>query len=414
MRATTRRVVLFYLKPDDSCELYDDESILSEQPEEESVLWVRLKRFHKLRRRRQKKRLGAGDTSPAVEPAVLDVSAPRTPSPNDLSRAARDRMPPLDADDHRARPYPNDDPRGLDTRGVGGVPKRRRTRARPGFYLALATQGRRATTHIASSTLPPRDGVVARADADSASAREPLPNRHVTLPGEPARPSPIPPKKTPRAVAEENMRVLGMFSRFRGVSFDRRHGRWKCAVGKRWCGYHDTEHAAARAYNEVARILGAQLNDVSDEDGDGDGSVVIDGAADAGTLAGTAARESLAVAQPSDVGSPEARGVMNGSPAGSEATSSPESFATPSHAVPFASPSGWFFPRYDMDRDVDPDETDVDDDSGDEAAGLPPRSPPERAPRWVVEGGQGERRGWRGEDPRGGTGRAWVTDAHAG
>ena len=186
MRATTRRVVLFYLKPDDSCELYDDESILSEQPEEESVLWVRLKRFHKLRRRRQKKRLGAGDTSPAVEPAVLDVSAPRTPAPNDLSRAARDRMPPLDADDHRARPYPNDDPRGLDTRGVGGVPKRRRTRARPGFYLALATQGRRATTHIASSTLPPRDGVVARADADSASAREPLPNRHVTLPGEPA------------------------------------------------------------------------------------------------------------------------------------------------------------------------------------------------------------------------------------
>ena len=71
---------------------------------------------------------------------------------------------------------------------------------------------------------------------------------------------------------------------------------------------------------------------------------------------------------------------------GSEATSSPESFATPSHAVPFASPSGWFFPRHDMVRDVDPDETDVDDDSGDEAAGLPPRSPPERAPRWVAEG----------------------------
>ena len=60
MRATTRRVVLFYLKPDDSCELYDDESILSEQPEEESVLWVRLKRFHKLRRRRQEKEAWRG------------------------------------------------------------------------------------------------------------------------------------------------------------------------------------------------------------------------------------------------------------------------------------------------------------------------------------------------------------------
>ena len=404
MHATSRRTVLFYLKPDDSCELYDDESILCEQQaEEESVLRVRLKLYHKLRRRRLKKRLGP---SPAVDPAVLDVPAPRTPAPDDPSRAARHRMPHLDAEDHRARPPRDDDPRELDTRGVGGVPKRRRTRARPGFYLALATQGRRATIPPASSAFPPRDGVVACADAGSASAREPLPNRPVPLlPSEPARPPPPPPPRTQRTVAEENMRTLGMFSRFRGVSFDRRHGRWKCAVGKRWCGYHDTESAAARAYNEVARILGAPLNDVSDGDGDGDGFVVLDVVADAGTLAGTAARASLAVAQPSNVASLEAEGNTNGSSAGLEATQSPGSFAAPSPAVPFASPSGWFLPRCDMNRHVDPDETDVDDDSDDEAAGLPPRSPPERKPRWAGGGARAKDEVVGGEEPRGGVRR---------
>ena len=161
MRATTRRAVLFYLKPDDSCELYDDESILSEQPEEESVLWVRLKRFHKLRRRRQKKRLGAGDTSPAVEPAILDVSAPRKPAPNDLSRAARRSACRLSTPMTTARVRTPTATLEASTPAAsaecpsdaGPAPAQASTSRSP-------PRGRRAT-QIASSTLPPRDGVVA-------------------------------------------------------------------------------------------------------------------------------------------------------------------------------------------------------------------------------------------------------------
>ena len=215
----------------------------------------------------------------------------------------------------------------------------------------------------------------------SASAGNPSRTDASPPPGEPARPSPIPPP-TPRAVAEENMRASAC-SRGSAASLRPTSRPMEMCRGEAMVRLPRHGTAAARAYNEVARILGARLNDVSDA-GTGDEGRVRGRrwSGRRGDVAGTAARAALAVAQPSNVASLEAEGNTNGSPAGLEATSSPGSFVPPSPAVPFASPSGWFLPRRDMNRHVDPDETDVDDDSDDEAAGLPPRSPPERKPRW--------------------------------
>ena len=174
----------------------------------------------------------------------------------------------------------------------------RRTRARPGFYLALATQGRRATTHIASSTLPPRDGVVARADADSASART-LPNRHVTLPANPrARPRFRPKRRhapSPRRTCASSACSRGSAA---SLSTDVT-GDGNVPWGKRWrLPRHGTRRREGVQRSRPDTRSPAQRRERRGR-GRGRGSVVIDGAADAGTIAGTAARASLAVAQPS-------------------------------------------------------------------------------------------------------------------
>ena len=45
-------------------------------------------------------------------------------------------------------------------------------------------------------------------------------------------------------------------SRFMGVGFEKRFGKWKATCKGSWLGYHATEVAAARAYNLGAERLG--------------------------------------------------------------------------------------------------------------------------------------------------------------
>ena len=258
MHATaTRPFVRFFLKPADSCELYDDEAALCEAPEEVSVLRKRLRQAATSRRSFR----AFGGAPPSSAPPPLDPAAifpPATPAKDARPRAFfASAMPARDADPAPpARSPPPSPPAEERTARVGVfeppaaclcAARDAPLAAAPGYYQRLND-----SLAGAAPEAPPRaSSRGSLLEPPPASAPASAPPKHSA--------DPAAKKRAQRAAALANKAATGKFSRHVGVSFDARHSRWKASRGKRWCGYHDTEDDAARAVNEAA---GCAVNDV--------------------------------------------------------------------------------------------------------------------------------------------------------
>jgi len=258
MRATAPRpFVRFFLKPADSCELYDDEAALCEAPEEASVLRKRLRQAATSRRSFR----AFSGAPPSSAPPPLDPAAifpPATPAKDARPRAFfASAMPARDADPAPpARSPPPSPPAEERTARVGvfeppaaclRAARRAPLAAAPGYYQRL-NDGLEGAAPEAPPRASSRGSLL---EPPPASAPASAPPKHSA--------DPAAKKRAQRAAALANKAATGKFSRHVGVSFDARHSRWKASRGKRWCGYHDTEDDAARAVNEAA---GCAVNDV--------------------------------------------------------------------------------------------------------------------------------------------------------
>ena len=258
MRATAPRpFVRFFLKPADSCELYDDEAALCEAPEEASVLRKRLRQAATSRRSFR----AFSGAPPSSAPPPLDPAAifpPATPAQDARPRAFfASAMPARDADPAPPARSPPPSPLAEERTARVGVfeppaaclraARRAPLAAAPGYYQRL-NDGLEGAAPEAPPRASSRGSLL---EPPPASAPASAPPKHSA--------DPAAKKRAQRAAALANKAATGKFSRHVGVSFDARHSRWKASRGKRWCGYHDTEDDAARAVNEAA---GCAVNDV--------------------------------------------------------------------------------------------------------------------------------------------------------